>query len=443
MTFMGLEGLFGIPLDVAATYIVLFTLYGAVLEYSGAARFFVQLSYAAFGAQRTGPGRTTTLAGFLLGTVSGSGVATTVTLGSVTWPLLRKAGYPKDERRRRARRRRHRRDPVAADARRRRVHHRRVPGGELPQRAPLRDRPVAPVLPRRPARDRGRRAALPRAGARSSRRPASGACSAAAATTSRRCSRSSCCWRWAISPFRAVLYATVLAFLLSFLDRRDRMGAARGRGRAGGPARAACCRSRPPARRPGSSSPSSRSPGLGLELSSPDRRRGRRLAGADGDLQRDRGADPRPGRAGHGLVHHRRGHHRAGAHRARRRAVRRLHVHLLLRGAERGEPADGAVGLRGGGDHRRRRLPHDDADRALHRCRRSSCRSRSCSRANGQGLLLQGGARDDRCSRPRVSAVAVCALAVALGGWLRGPVPLPSRARCPAPARCCCSTWSR
>jgi TRAP transporter 4TM/12TM fusion protein len=96
-SYMGLEGLFGIPLDVAATYIVLFTIYGAVLEYSGAARFFVELSYAAFGRSRTGPGRTTTLAGFLLGTVSGSGVATTVTLGSVTWPLLRRAGYPKDE----------------------------------------------------------------------------------------------------------------------------------------------------------------------------------------------------------------------------------------------------------------------------------------------------------------------------------------------------------
>jgi TRAP transporter 4TM/12TM fusion protein len=96
-SFMGLEGIFGIPLDVAATYIVLFTLYGAVLEYSGAARFFVELSHAAFGSSRTGPGRTTTLAGFLLGTVSGSGVATTVTLGSVCWPLLRKAGYPKDE----------------------------------------------------------------------------------------------------------------------------------------------------------------------------------------------------------------------------------------------------------------------------------------------------------------------------------------------------------
>jgi TRAP transporter 4TM/12TM fusion protein len=96
-SFLGLEGIFGVPLDVATTYIVLFTLYGAVLEYSGAARFFVELSYAAFGSSRTGPGRTTTLAGFLLGTVSGSGVATTVTLGSVTWPLLRRAGYPKDE----------------------------------------------------------------------------------------------------------------------------------------------------------------------------------------------------------------------------------------------------------------------------------------------------------------------------------------------------------
>ncbi len=96
-SYLGLEGIFGVPLDVAATYIVLFAIYGAVLEYSGASRFFVEISHAAFGRSRTGPGRTTTLAGFLLGTVSGSGVATTVTLGSVSWPLLRRAGYPKDE----------------------------------------------------------------------------------------------------------------------------------------------------------------------------------------------------------------------------------------------------------------------------------------------------------------------------------------------------------
>ncbi len=96
-TYMGLEGIFGVPLDVAATYIVLFTIYGAVLEYSGAGKFFIDVSFAAFGRSRSGPGRTTAGAGFLLGTVSGSGVATTVTLGSITWPILRKAGYPKDQ----------------------------------------------------------------------------------------------------------------------------------------------------------------------------------------------------------------------------------------------------------------------------------------------------------------------------------------------------------
>jgi TRAP transporter 4TM/12TM fusion protein len=92
--YMGLEGLFGVPLDVAATYIVLFTIYGAVLEYSGAGRYFIDVSFAAFRQSRTAPGRTVTLAGFLLGTVSGSGVATTVSLGSVAWPILRRAGYP-------------------------------------------------------------------------------------------------------------------------------------------------------------------------------------------------------------------------------------------------------------------------------------------------------------------------------------------------------------
>jgi TRAP transporter 4TM/12TM fusion protein len=93
--YMTLEGIFGVPLDVAATYIVLFTIYGAVLEYSGAGRFFLDWSMAATGRSRAGagPGRTVTVAGFLLGTVSGSGVATTVTLGAVAWPLLRRAGF--------------------------------------------------------------------------------------------------------------------------------------------------------------------------------------------------------------------------------------------------------------------------------------------------------------------------------------------------------------
>jgi TRAP transporter 4TM/12TM fusion protein len=93
---MGTQGVFGVPLDVAATYIILFTIYGAVLAASGATKFFIDLSFAAFGQSPAGPGRTVTLSGFLLGTVSGSGVATTVTLGGFGWPLLKKAGYPQE-----------------------------------------------------------------------------------------------------------------------------------------------------------------------------------------------------------------------------------------------------------------------------------------------------------------------------------------------------------
>ncbi|QFZ23753.1 TRAP transporter permease [Saccharothrix syringae] len=89
-------GFYGTPLDVAATYIVLFTIYGAVLNASGAGGFFVDISFAAFRRSRTAPGRTAATAGFLLGTVSGSGTATTVSLGAVTWPMLKKAGYPRE-----------------------------------------------------------------------------------------------------------------------------------------------------------------------------------------------------------------------------------------------------------------------------------------------------------------------------------------------------------
>jgi len=96
--FMSLEGLFGVPLDVAATYIVLFTIYGALLEHSGAGRFFLDWTAAAIGRSGSGagPGRSVTAAGYLLGAVSGSGVANTVMLGTVTWPLMRRAGYPAD-----------------------------------------------------------------------------------------------------------------------------------------------------------------------------------------------------------------------------------------------------------------------------------------------------------------------------------------------------------
>ena len=91
--YMTLEGIFGVPLDVTATYIVLFTIYGALLERSGAGAFFINWALRASGRSTAAPGRSVTIAGFLLGTVSGSGVATTVMLGSVAWPLLRRARY--------------------------------------------------------------------------------------------------------------------------------------------------------------------------------------------------------------------------------------------------------------------------------------------------------------------------------------------------------------
>ncbi|GAA4284990.1 TRAP transporter fused permease subunit [Brevibacterium daeguense] len=90
------SGFYGIPLDVAATYIVLFTIYGAVLDRTGAAEFFIDLSFSIFKKSKAAPGRTVALSGFLLGTVSGSGTATAVSLGAVTWPVLKKAGYPRE-----------------------------------------------------------------------------------------------------------------------------------------------------------------------------------------------------------------------------------------------------------------------------------------------------------------------------------------------------------
>jgi TRAP transporter 4TM/12TM fusion protein len=93
--FLTLEGIFSTPIDVAATFIILFTIYGAVLERGGAGRFFIEWAFALFGKTPSpaAPGRAVVASGFLLGTVSGSGVATTVTVSSMAWPMLRQAGY--------------------------------------------------------------------------------------------------------------------------------------------------------------------------------------------------------------------------------------------------------------------------------------------------------------------------------------------------------------
>src|SRR5690348_11136283 len=94
--YMTLEGIFGTAVDVSATLIILFTIYGAFLQYSGAGKFFLDFSFALLGGKPTSAGRAVVLASFLLGGPSGSGVATTVTIGSVAYPMLEKSGYQKD-----------------------------------------------------------------------------------------------------------------------------------------------------------------------------------------------------------------------------------------------------------------------------------------------------------------------------------------------------------
>ena len=94
--YMTLEGIFGVAVDVSSSLIILFTIYGAFLQFSGAGKFFLDFSFAAMGGKSSGAGRTIVLASFLLGGPSGSGVATTVTMGSVAYPMLARAGYGKD-----------------------------------------------------------------------------------------------------------------------------------------------------------------------------------------------------------------------------------------------------------------------------------------------------------------------------------------------------------
>jgi TRAP transporter 4TM/12TM fusion protein len=95
--YMTLEGIYGTAIAVSSSLIILFTIYGAFLQFSGAGKFFIDFSFSAMGGKPTGAGRTVTLASFLLGGPSGSGVATTVTLGAVAAPMLLKVGYSREE----------------------------------------------------------------------------------------------------------------------------------------------------------------------------------------------------------------------------------------------------------------------------------------------------------------------------------------------------------
>src|SRR2546423_287527 len=94
--FITLEGIFGVPVDVSSSLIILFTIYGAFLQHSGAGKFFIDFSMALMGNKANSAGRTVVLSSFLLGGPSGSGVATTVTIGAVAWPMMERAGFERN-----------------------------------------------------------------------------------------------------------------------------------------------------------------------------------------------------------------------------------------------------------------------------------------------------------------------------------------------------------
>jgi len=89
------DGVFGIMANVLATYIILFVIFGAFLEKSGAQRFFIDLPLAAVGHKIGGPGKVAVIASGLFGSISGSAIANTVSTGAFTIPMMKKAGFEK------------------------------------------------------------------------------------------------------------------------------------------------------------------------------------------------------------------------------------------------------------------------------------------------------------------------------------------------------------
>lgn len=92
-TYMTLEGIFGVPLSVSVSFVTLFVVYGTLMDAAGAGNFWLELSMAVMGRGPASAGRGAVITTALLGGPQGSGVATTMSVSPVMWPVLRKAGY--------------------------------------------------------------------------------------------------------------------------------------------------------------------------------------------------------------------------------------------------------------------------------------------------------------------------------------------------------------
>ena len=90
------EGIFGAPLAVAGTYVILFIIFGAFLEKSGAGQFFMNFANALAGGARGGPGKVSVVSSSLFGTISGSAVANVMVDGWLTIPMMKRTGFKPD-----------------------------------------------------------------------------------------------------------------------------------------------------------------------------------------------------------------------------------------------------------------------------------------------------------------------------------------------------------
>jgi TRAP transporter 4TM/12TM fusion protein len=91
---MSTEGIYGIPLDVSATIVFLFVLFGSMLDKAGAGQYFIQLALSLLGGFKGGPAKAAVMGSGFSGLVSGSSIANIVTTGTFTIPLMKKVGYP-------------------------------------------------------------------------------------------------------------------------------------------------------------------------------------------------------------------------------------------------------------------------------------------------------------------------------------------------------------
>ena len=92
--FLTTEGIFGVPLGVSASFVFLFVLFGALLDRAGAGEYFISIAYNLLGKYDGGPAKASVAASGLMGIISGSSIANTVTTGTFTIPLMKRLGFP-------------------------------------------------------------------------------------------------------------------------------------------------------------------------------------------------------------------------------------------------------------------------------------------------------------------------------------------------------------